>query len=55
MQVKIGNVIYDSEKEPIMIILSGDDKDNISRMGDQKKYCSYPDGMDVNDVVSLCH
>lgn len=29
MKVKIGDTIYDSDKEPIMVILSEDDKENI--------------------------
>ena len=43
MKVKIGEIIYDSEKEPIMIIFDKDDKDNISHMSnDSYKYCSFP-------------
>jgi len=43
MKVKIGNKIYDSEKEPVMLILSDEDKKLISNMrAIDKKYCSYP-------------
>ena len=43
MKVKIGNRIYDSEHEIIMIILSDADKKNIAEMHpDCEKYCSYP-------------
>jgi len=43
MKVKIGNKIYDSEKEPIMLILSDEDKKLISMMRPiDYKYCSYP-------------
>lgn len=44
MKVKIGDKIYDSEKEPIMIILSDADKKNITNMLPQcTKYCSFPE------------
>ena len=51
MKVKIGEKIYDSEKEPIMVILSESDKENISNMSPEAtKYCSFPDGMSVEYV-----
>lgn len=44
MWVKIKDKLYDSHEEPIMIILSEDDKSNISNMLPEAfKYCSYPD------------
>ena len=44
MKVKIKNKIYDSDKEPIMVILSDEDKKNISAMHKEcDKYCSAPD------------
>ena len=49
MQVKIGNTTYDSNDQPIMIILSDQDKINISNMLPEcNKYCEYSDGL--NDV-----
>lgn len=42
MKVKIGNTFYDSGTEPIMIVLSTEDKENISKMGEATKYCSFP-------------
>jgi len=43
MKVKIGDTIYDSNSEPIMIILSDEDIQNIKNMSDKAhKYCSYP-------------
>lgn len=43
MKVKIGSTLYDSEVEPIMLILSAEDKSNISNMLPQAtKYCSFP-------------
>lgn len=44
MKVKIGETIYDSETEPVMVILSDFDKKNISHMAvDATKYASFPD------------
>lgn len=43
MKVKVGNKVYDGEKEPVMVILSKGEKEQISNMGDAKKYCIYPD------------
>jgi hypothetical protein len=44
MKVKIGEEIYDSELEPIMIILDDEEKKQISNMLPEcYKYCSAPD------------
>ena len=51
MKVKIGEKIYDSEKEPIMVILSESDKENISNMlPEATKYCSFPDEILVESI-----
>ena len=51
MKVKVGNKIYDSNEEPIMIILDDVDKENIAKMHkDKYKFISYPSDMNV-DVV----
>lgn len=51
MKVKIGNNIYDSENEPIMIILSDNDKSNITNMhSDCTKYCSFPNDSDKDKI-----
>jgi len=42
MKVKVGNKIYDGKKEPVMAILTKGEKNQISEMGDVKKYCVYP-------------
>ena len=45
MQVKIGEKIYDSKDEPIMLILGEDDKYNIERMIEgESKYICLPEG-----------
>ena len=44
MKIKVGDKIYDGEKEAIMVILTPEDKKNISDMHpDNIKYCQYPD------------
>lgn len=52
MLVKIGNKVYDSNKEPIMIVLSKQAKDNIANMlPDRMRYCEYPSkGYTENDI-----
>ena len=43
MKVKIGDEIYDSADEPIMIVLSKGEKEQIANMSpDCSKYCVYP-------------
>jgi len=54
MRVKIGNTIYDSNDEPIMLILETEDKDNIFNMSPEcTKYCSYPEGMEESAVIDF--
>ena len=44
MRVKIGEAIYDSENEPLMVILSAADKENIRNMMPEATcYASFPD------------
>ena len=51
MKVKIGNVVYDSNKEPIMLILSDADKKNIAAMApDATRYCSFPDTASEDEI-----
>ncbi len=54
MKVKIKDRIYDSEKEPVMIILSQQDKENICNMTHvAKKYCSYPDSIPAGEICEF--
>ena len=54
MKVKIGEKIYDSNDEPIMIILGDDDKYNIEHMDpDCSNYCSYPDTMSEEKTLEF--
>ncbi len=51
MKVKIGEKLYDSNEEPILIVLSEDDKDNIKNMSPEAtKYCSFPDTYDLEKI-----
>jgi hypothetical protein len=51
MKVKINNIIYNSEVQPIMMILNNQDRKNISEMDPTcTKYCSFPDNYNIEDV-----
>lgn len=44
MKVKVGNKIFDGNKERVMVILTDQDKKNIRDMHpDCTKYCVYPE------------
>ena len=52
MKVKIGDKIYDSKDEPIMIILDDYNKVDISMMDDEDfNYCVFPDSMSEEEVL----
>lgn len=43
MKVKVGNKVYDGKDEPVMVILSVGEKEQIVNMSpDATKYCVYP-------------
>jgi hypothetical protein len=59
MRVKIGNKIIDANDEPIMLIFEDDNEllgviNNLVNMGKNegkiRKYMTYPDNMDIDDV-----
>jgi hypothetical protein len=51
MIVKIGSKLYDGLTEPIMVILTEEDKKNIGNMHrDATKYCEYPDLMSSREA-----
>ena len=51
MKIKIGDKIYDGEKEPIMVILSDCDKANIANMSPEcGKYCEFPESSDEKEI-----
>jgi hypothetical protein len=52
VKIKINNTIYDSEKEPVMLILSAKDKENINNMHPEAMhFCSYPEGMNLDAIL----
>lgn len=55
MKVKIGDKIYDPEEQPIMIILTEQDKKNIQNMlPEVTKYCVYSkDNYTVEEIESF--
>jgi len=54
MQVKIKNTIYDSENEPIMLILSAQARLNILAMQpNATKYISYPDNISDDRIAQF--
>ena len=53
MKVKIGNKIYDGETEPVMVILSDSDKQNIKNMlAECTKYACFPEGLTEEFMTS---
>lgn len=53
MKVKIADNIYDGDKEPVMVILSDEDKKNITNMLPEcSKYMSYPDNFFEDDAAA---
>jgi hypothetical protein len=61
MKVKIGDKIYSSNDQPIMIILTEYNKKDIRNMNeDAYKYCEYPDTMSEEEArefmkTSVCN
>jgi hypothetical protein len=54
MKVKIGDKIYNSDEQPIMIILSDKDKENITNMDKNcTKYCCFSDDIDLKKIENF--
>jgi hypothetical protein len=52
MKVKVGNHVYDANEEPIMLILTDEDKQLINEMSPEAtKYCAFPDGYPREKVI----
>jgi hypothetical protein len=44
MKIKIGDNIYESNREPIMVIMSKEERKQIAEMPENyDRYCQYPD------------
>ena len=51
MKVKVGDTIYDSNEQPVMVILTEKDKQNIAMMASTAtKFCSFPESWDARKV-----
>ena len=51
MRVKIGDTVYDAEIEPIMLILTPQDKLNIENMlPEATMFCIFPDNIDTKEI-----
>jgi hypothetical protein len=50
MIVKIGEEYFDSDEQPILLILNGIEKEHVSNMGEQKLYCSFPSDYDIEVI-----
>ena len=53
MIVKIGNKLVDSINEPIMVVLNSEEKALISKMGQQNKFCCFPEDCCPSDIVEF--
>ncbi len=52
MKVKVGDPVCDGEREPVMVILSDQDRRNIAAMPPEAtRYCVYPDELWTPDQV----
>lgn len=51
MIVKIGESVYDSSTQPILLVLSKKSRENIANMAESATmYCEYPDGIPLEDI-----
>lgn len=55
MMVKVGDIIYDSKKEPVMVIFSDEEKELIKNMGDQTRFCSFPESITEVKIKDFMH
>jgi len=54
MIVKIGNTYHNSTEEPILLILSKEEKSHIANMEENKnKYLSFPSDYNVNNAKMI--
>lgn len=54
MKVKIGDVIYDSNEQPIALGLSDKDKQLITDMPvEGRRYCSFPENSEIPEIIKF--
>lgn len=52
MKVKIGDAVYDSEEEPIMLILSPEERLHIHALPPHaRQFVRFPDGADIRLIM----
>ncbi|KKL04225.1 hypothetical protein LCGC14_2618210 [marine sediment metagenome] len=52
MKIKVGDKVYDSSKEPVMVIFDQSDKESISNMAPvATMYCAFPEGTTQKDAT----
>ena len=51
MQVKVRGAIYDSKNEPVMIILSDEEKELLAHMPDER-FCDYPKDLEPEAILA---
>jgi hypothetical protein len=51
MKVKVGDTIHNAEDEPIMVILTDQDKKNITNMAPEAtRYCCFPSDFSTEEI-----
>ena len=51
MKVKVGDTVYDGNDQPVMVIVSQKEREQIYNMAPgYKRYCQYPEGMDPEEI-----
>jgi len=51
MRVKVGDKVYDGAEQPVMVILTDQDKENIANMLPHcTRYCMFPDKSDKKEI-----
>ncbi len=51
VKIKVGDKVFDGEKEPVMVILTNQDKENIKNMLPHcTKYCMFPDTISKEEI-----
>lgn len=53
MLIKVRGKVYSSANEPVMVVLSTQDKANIAQMQERAhKYCAFPDQADKRTIAA---
>lgn len=59
MKVKIGDMVFDGENTPVMVMLTEKDRESIASMASRQVgyycYCQYPDGLTEDDVKKFMY